>query len=592
LGAFGKSAQFPFHFWLPRAMEAPTPVSAYLHSATMVKLGVFLVARLYPVFSNAVLWMPVLMVVGFGTMCIAAYLALKSNQLKAILAYSTVTQLGCLTGLYGLQSVNGVFADAFHILDHVFYKACLFMVVGIVTHATGLKDLRDLGGLGRRMPVLAFATGVACASMAGLPLTMGFISKELLLEDFGKVMQVVPSFGWIGFVLFALASLMKVAFSFRLFVQMFLAPETEKVREHYHAPGWAFQLPPVLLAVASLLGGWWLAAPGALVRYLHVPGLQSRESYLAYWHGVGFELAMSLALLCAGLCLYLHGRGTQWAHNEIPHFLRFDVGFERLVGMFNRFTQWLTRLLRSESPVDYLLIILGVFALSCGGFLIQHLQSGTGAAFIVSDWRFEINPLRCFVALMIVIAALSVVLLRKWTSQLIMLSAAGFLITFYFVLYRAPDLALTQILVESATLILVLLLLARFPKSAQEGEDLEPVQGFRNVFNLLVSLAVGSTITMMILVAGALPPSQRLGLSHLEQTVPFAEGSNAVNTILVDFRGFDTLGEIAVLVIAILGAIGLFFRYKRSDQQRRQRALGAPGFGTFHTQPKPPEEVQ
>lgn len=585
LGAFGKSAQFPFHFWLPNAMAAPTPVSAYLHSATMVKLGVFLVARIYPIFLETALWVPVLTMVGFGTMLVASFLALRSNVLKAILAYSTVTQLGDLIGLYGLESQLGVFSDYYHILDHVFYKACLFMIVGIITHCTGCKDLRDLGGLRKSMPLLASAAGIACASMAGLPLTMGFVAKEMLLADFALLLKDGPWTAWVAFVFLALASVMKIAFSIRLFYYLFFGPVPEKVQVHLHAPSIWFQLPPLILAGCSLLFGLVLVIPEALLEYLHVEGLQMREGHLALVH-FSIELLVSLTIIGAGWCLFLFGRRTNWAWTEIPKPLRFDDFFERGLLQFNAFTKFITRLLRSESPADYLPVMLTVMVCAFGGYLLHSFEMRTGTAFVMGDWEFEVFTLRIFVAVLIGLSALGVVLLSRWTSQLILLSVCGFLITFYFVLYQAPDLALTQILVESATLILVLLLLARFPKSAQKGEDKELFHGMRNIFNLVISLGVGTVVTFMILVANAKEPPTRLGEAVLQQTVHYAEGANAVNTILVDFRGFDTMGEIAVLVIAVLGSIGLFFRYKRTDQQREQRALGAPGFGIFQQQPK------
>lgn len=588
LGAFGKSAQFPFHFWLPRAMEAPTPVSAYLHSATMVKLGVFLVARMFSSFSEAVLWMPILTIFGFGTMVLAAFLALRSNALKAILAFSTVTQLGYLIGLYGLMSAIGVFADFYHILDHVFYKACLFMMVGVVTAATGIKDIRELGGLFRRMPLLGIATAIACASMAGFPLTMGFVAKEMLLEDFSHLLANGPWFVWVAFGCLALATVFKIAFSLRLLTGIFFGPEPEGMEERFRAPSIWFQLPPILLAGMSLVFGLVLVIPQSLIDFLHVEGFHGREGYLALWHGVNLELATSLAMIAGGLCLFVFGRQTGWSWTWIPKWLQFDEAWESLILWFNKFTKDLTRILRSESPQDYLPVMISVMVLILGGFLLEHFETSTGAAFVMADWKFEGQGLRIFVAGVIGLASLGVIFLTRWTSQLILLSAAGFLTTFYFVLYRAPDLALTQILVESATLILVLALLSRFPKSAQRGEDTEILNGGRNVMNAVISVGLGLVVTAMILVANAVPPKHRLGQAILEQTVEQAEGSNAVNTILVDFRGFDTLGEISVLVIAVLGAIGLFFRYKRSDRERAQRAMGAPGFGIFHSQPKAP----
>ncbi len=590
VGAFGKSAQFPFHFWLPRAMEAPTPVSAYLHSATMVKLGVFLVARLFPVFSEAAVWYPVLTLVGFGTMAWAAFLALRSNQLKAILAYSTVTQLGALIGVYGLSSQTGLFGDFYHILDHVFYKASLFMVAGIVTHCTGLKDIRQLGGLRQAMPVTAVAAAIGCASMAGVPLTMGFVSKEMILADMTQVALGGSLIAWVALGLLGLATFFKVAFAARFWFNLFAGPVPEEAAKHLHRPSLALQIPPAILAGLSVLMGLILPLADHLIHGLNVAAMHMREGHLAMWHGLTIDLLISLGLLGAGWWLYTRGRAADWRWAEIPAWMRFDLGFEAFVKGFNEATVRITRFLRSESPPDYLLVIVGTIVLVSGGFLVQAFMDGEGAAFQIADWSFDGYFLRVMATIIIGLACVGVVFLTQWTSQLILLSTAGYLTTFLFVIYRAPDLALTQILVESATLILILLLLGRFPKSAQSGEDRDRGLRPRNILNLLVSLGLGTVVTFTILIANAVEPETRLGTAILEQTKGLAEGTNAVNTILVDFRGFDTLGEISVLVIAVLGSIGLFFRYKRSERERRQRALGAPGFGIFHSQPKGKEE--
>ncbi|MGF1530471.1 MAG: hydrogen gas-evolving membrane-bound hydrogenase subunit E [Puniceicoccaceae bacterium] len=589
LGAFGKSAQFPFHFWLPRAMEAPTPVSAYLHSATMVKLGVFLVARLFPVFHEAALWYPLVTLVGFGTMAWAAFLALRSNQLKAILAYSTVTQLGALIGFYGLSAHGGVFADFFHILDHVYYKAALFMIVGIITHSTGIKDIRELGGLKQSMPLMAVAAGIACASMAGLPLTMGFVSKELLLADMTDAIAAGSAVAVLALVLFSLAVFFKVAFTARFFFQIFTGPVPEGVTAHFHKPGILLQLPPLILVGISLILGLILPLAGGLLDYFTVAGLQTRESYLAYIH-FNIDLVISLLLLAAGYWLYKRGVRDGWTWTYVPKLMRFDLGFEAFLKSFNRSCVGITKFVRSESPTQYLTIILGTMLLILGGYLVQTFASNSGGAFEIGAWSADIAVARVFAVVLIIIACLGVVFVRQWTTQLILLSIVGFLITFYFVLYRAPDLAMTQILVEVATLLLILLLLGRFPKSAQEREARDRKFGFSTIPNLLISGGIGLVITTSILIMNAVPPETRLGDAILAQTYDLAEGTNAVNTILVDFRGLDTLGEIAVLLIAVLGSLGLFFRYKRTDRERRQRALGAPGFGIFHKQPREGED--
>jgi len=580
LGAFGKSAQFPFHFWLPNAMAAPTPVSAYLHSATMVKLGVFLCARLFPLFVENELWAPLLSWVGFGTMVLGAVLALQSHDLKAILAFSTVSQLGYLIGYYGLGPVRGVEYDYLHILNHVFYKGSLFMIAGVVIHSTGLQDLRQLGGLGRRLPVLAAACAVSAATMAGVIGTTGFLSKEMMLQEILEAMRPHGALGSYAAGCVLVTSVVKVAFATRFFTQIFLGPEPAGVRAHFHAPSWAFQLPPVLLAAAAVLFGM---APALLDRPFHalaVRGLHQVPEHLALWHGVTLEFLTSLGVLLLGAGLYAFGQRTAWRWARISPALRFDQFFEAALTAFFRFTKGITRALQADRPVVYLALVLSFALALVGGWTVYALgqrgalvPDGLGEAARMVDW------LRAFTAGLIALAVIGVVGLRRWTTQLISLSVAGFLTTFYFVLYRAPDLALTQILIEVVTLILVLLLLARFPRAAEKGEHTWRPSRAQRLWNGGLALGVGALMTTLVLWVNARPAADRVGERLAARTADLAAGTNAVNTTLVDFRGFDTLGEITVLLIATLGALGLLMRYKRTPEEYRQGPLGAPGMG-------------
>ncbi len=575
VGAFGKSAQFPFHFWLPNAMAAPTPVSAYLHSATMVKLGVFLVARFYPLFIEHPWWATLLTVIAFTTMALGAVLALLSHDLKAILAFSTVSQLGYLIGYYGLGPANGVEYDYLHILNHVFYKGALFMVVGIVAHSAGIRDIRQLGGLFRRMPLLGITTLVATATMAGIPATTGFLSKEMMLEEIFEAMRDRDELGLYATACVVVASVVKVAFSVRLFANIFLGTKPERVRQNFHAPSVWMQLPPALLAGCALILGMFPGLLDAPLRALAVEGL-NRPQHLALWHGFTKELLVSSLVVVVGFALYWLGERTDWRWHNIPRWLRFDAAFEAGIGAFSKFTKTVTRVLCSDQPVHYLPIIITFFVSLVGGGLLWNVTSMP--ALPVPDWS-AVHPLRALAAGLIALATLGVLLLRRWTAQLISLSVAGFLTCFYFVLYRAPDLALTQILVETVTLILVLLLLARFPRSAQEGEERRKPLRLRRVLHMVLALGVGGLATALVLVMTAHPTPNPIGLNFLAHTVELAEGSNAVNTILVDFRGFDTLGEITVLVVATLGCLGLLMRYKRTPEEYKQGPLGPPGFG-------------
>jgi NADH:ubiquinone oxidoreductase subunit 5 (subunit L)/multisubunit Na+/H+ antiporter MnhA subunit len=580
LGAAGKSAQFPFHFWLPNAMAAPTPVSAYLHSATMVKLGVFLAARIFPIFSNSELWAPVLGAVAFFTMTFAALLALLSHDLKAILAYSTVSQLGFLIGYYGLGSPDGVDYDYLHILNHVYYKGCLFMVVGIIDHATGTRDIRQLGGLFRRMPTVGIAAVIACAAMAGLPGTTGFISKEMMLKEIFGLAQIHEQVSLFAITCVVLTSLMKVIFSARIALAVFFGPETDAVRDHFHAPARAMVIPPLLLAVGCLVCGLFPVLWEIPFNLLAVDGLHTpMPVHLTLWHGFTKELAVSAALVVGGLFLFFVGHRFAWSWAHIPGPLQFDRHFEAALEGFFKSTKHLTRILRADQPLDYLPIVL-VFAVGLvgGNLLWSYAPGGFDGVLASIDWPAW-HSLRAFVAALIALSVLGVVVLRSWTTQVIALSVAGFLVCFYFVLYRAPDLALTQILVEVVTLFMILVLLGRFSRSAERGEIMSLPSRWRKGLHAGVSLGVGALMTTLVLLVAQSPHPERLGHFFLENTVPLAAGSNAVNTILVDFRGFDTLGEITVLVVAMLGCLGLLMRYRRSRAEYQAGPMGPPGYG-------------
>ena len=577
-GAFGKSAQFPLHFWLPNAMAAPTPVSAYLHSATMVKLGVFLCARFFPVFADQAAWSALLSVIPFTTMLLGAVLALLSHDLKAILAYSTVSQLGYLLGYYGLGAPSGVAHDYLHILNHVFFKGGLFMIAGIVSHATGVRDIRQLGGLFHRMPLLGAITLVATAAMAGLPGTTGFLSKEMMLKEIFEAPTVHGAVGMYAAVCVVLTSILKVAFSIRLFANIFLGREPEAIGHHFHAPSLWMQLPPLFLATCALAGG--IAPPllDAVFSRLSVAGLH-QPAHLSLWHGFTKEVATSMSAVGLGFVLYLLGVRSGWRWHVIPRWLQFDRVFEAGVDRFTLATKHLTRALRSDEPVAYLPIILGFVVITVGGSLAWSVGAEADLRRLLAgaEWPAP-NPLRLFIAAIIAVAVIGVVALRRWTTQVITLSVAGFLLCFYFVLYRAPDLALTQILVEVVTLFMILLLLSRFPHPFAT----EPVYRHgpgRKALNAIIATGVGCLTAGLVVVYTAAPPSQRLGQLFLDTTVPLAEGSNAVNTVLVDFRGFDTLGEITVLVIAMLGALGLMMRYSRTLAGGADEGLAPPAAG-------------
>ena len=579
IGAFGKSAQFPFFFWLPNAMAAPTPVSAYLHSATMVKLGVFLCARFFPILSASDLWAPLLLGTGFLTMVLGIGLALRQTDLKAILAFTTVSQLGFLCGSYGLGAWTGVRFDYLHILNHTLYKGGLFMLAGLIDHACHTRDVRELGGLARRLPATALAAGLGLAAMAALIGTTGFLSKEVALAGLLEAAQDGRPGAAAALGALVLTAVLNVALAVRLFSRVFLGAPRSEGAAHAHRPPLRLILPPLLLTLASLWLGLSPHRWETMAELWRVPGLQALEpGHLTLWHGWTLEFMISTGAILGGLVVAAVGGRAGLFEGAVPRWLQFDLGFERalrgLVTLARGFTRWS----QVDRPMSYLPIALGTILILLLGSAWQAGLADTLRALPRAAIGATVDPLRLFVAALISLAVLGVIVLRRWTTQLIALSVAGFLTTFYFVIYRAPDLALTQILVEAVSLILILLLLGRFPRSAEQGEREHPASRPRRLLTFVLSAGTGLTMTALILVMTAHPYPDLLGTFFLAETVALAEGQNAVNTVLIDFRGFDTLGEITVLLVATLGCLGLLLRYKRTEAEFRAGAAGPAGF--------------
>lgn len=588
VGIAGKSAQFPFHYWLPNAMAAPTPVSAYLHSATMVKLGVFLTARLLPVFNGLEAWTPVLTAIGFGTLLLGATLALLAPDLKAMLAHTTVAQLGLLIGYYGLFARGApVVWDYLHLSNHVLYKAALFMVVGIVDHATGTRDQRELGGLLRLMPVTGFAALIGAAALAGLPPTTGFLGKEMLLQSVFAFREATP--GVIGawpLVAVVVASLLKIVVAARFVHRVFLGPVPEKVRAHFHSPSAGLQLPPLLLALATLGGGLWAADFGRWTLAHAVPGTHAdTAAELHLWHGLTPEFLTSAALVLAGLVAYVAVGGARWARASIPAALRFDSGFERIAEGVPYLARQLNRRLGFETPPVFLLATAGVMvATAAAGLLLTR----DAWAALPAQWiwwpREPGGWLRWGVVAVVAGAALAAVAWRSPIRQIFALSIIGIGVTVYFVLYRAPDLALTQMLVETITLLLVLLVVLRLRRDGADREPLAPLGAGRRALRAGLSVGFGLILGGGVLFFQAPGVPDRAGEFYLRNSVALAQGTNAVNTVVIDFRGWDTLLEIGVLLIASLGVLGLLARRRGGPP----RAPTGPDHDLF---PVPPDLI-
>ncbi len=546
LGAFTKSAQFPFHFWLPHAMAAPTPVSAYLHSATMVKAGVFLLARLYPALGGSEPWFWLVTLTGLATLLVGAYLAVFQHDLKGLLAYSTISHLGLITMLFGLDEDLAVVAGVFHILNHATFKASLFMAAGIIDHETGTRDMRRLGGLIRPMPITSALGIVAAAAMAGVPLLNGFLSKEMFFaETLSKTGQ--------GFALWALpvgatiAGVLSVAYSARFVHEVFFSGSAQSLPKTPHEPPRAMRVPVEILVLLCVAVG---IVPTLTIGPILAPAARAAlggtlpEYSLAIWHGLNLPLAMSAVALVGGLALY-GGLQRFIDLHRLVHIPRggrdaFLLAQRGAIGATRR----LTTALQNGSLQRYLLLLVG-FALAAG--VAPLLQSPPGQIAAPGPDAAGPMPDGAFLAVWAIGVAATLATAaahRQRLLALVLVGAVGLVVSLAFVWFSAPDLALTQILVEVVTIILMMLALRWLPQTG--APEARPLRKVRDL-----AIAAGAGIGIAALAFAVLGrPLDSISPYFLQTAVPQGGGANAVNVILVDYRGFDTFGEITVLGIA------------------------------------------
>jgi multicomponent K+:H+ antiporter subunit A len=558
-GCFTKSAQFPFHFWLPHAMAAPTPVSAYLHSATMVKAGVFLLARLWPALSGTEAWFYLVGGVGLVTMVFAAVVALFKDDLKGLLAYSTISHLGMLTFLFGLGTPAAAVAGVFHIINHATFKAALFMNAGIVDHEAGTRDLRKLGGLVTLMPIAATLAVLAGAAMAGIPPLNGFISKEMMLEE--AVHSSAFGLPWLIPAMVMVGILFSAAYAFRYVVGVYFGPKRESYPSKPHdAPFgmWAPSAVLVILAVAIGLAPALVAGPLVNAVAAAVTGGAAGDKHLALWHGFNVPFAMSLAAIVGGaILLALHRHVARiWTAIGLPEAKSL---FDRTVAAGAGGARDATEGLHNGSLQRYLAIILGaaILAAAAGFLSAPHVEglrptlAAPGAAII--GW-----------ALLIGGTAAVVLGHRQRYLALIFISVIGSIVSLGFVYLSAPDLALTQISVEVVTILLLLLALNLMPKTTPVESS--PARRTRDgVLATLGGLGMAGSTWALLRRDG--PPS--ISEFHWANSYSGGGGTNVVNVILVDFRGFDTFGEIIVLGIAALTIFALLETADRGASGQR-----------------------
>ncbi len=581
-GAFTKSAQLPFHFWLPHAMAAPTPVSAYLHSATMVKAGIFVLIRFWPVLAGTEAWYLIVATTGLLTLLFGAWVAIFQQDLKGLLAYSTISHLGLITLLLGLGTPLGAVAAIFHTLNHATFKASLFMAAGIIDHETGTRDLRRLSGLYRFMPITATLAMVAAAAMAGVPLLNGFLSKEMFLaealeQQSGSLTdQMLP-------VVATLALAFSVLYSLRFIHQVFFGPPpTGLDREPREAPGW-MRLPIEVLVLACLLVGMFPSAimgPFLASAAWSVLGESTPAYSLAVWHGFNAPLVLSFIALALGVIGYLLARDklNQMEGTPLLSRLKGWRAFEWALAAVISGARWLERVLGTRRLQSQLRILA---AIACLAGLLPFLRQGYSLGSVPP---LPIDPGFAIIWIVGGACAIGAAWQAKYhrLAALILTAGAGLASCISFIWLSAPHLAITQLLVETITTVLLLLGLRWLPKRVPEKwpKGRPPWRvSLRRGADLSLALAAGIGVTLISYAVMTRPRLDGVANEFITRAYSEGGGTNVVNVILVDFRSFDTLGEIAVLAIVAITIFSLLRRFRPAAesvatpaQQRAQNA--------------------
>ncbi len=583
LGAFTKSAQFPFHFWLPHAMAAPTPVSSYLHSAAMVKLGVFLMMRLWPVLAGGDAWFLAVGGAGAATLLLGAWCAMFQRDLKGLLAYSTISHLGLITLLLGLNSPLAAVAAVFHTMNHATFKSSLFMAAGIIDHETGTRDMQRLHGLFSAMPITGTLAMVASAAMAGVPLLNGFLSKEMFFAE-TVYLEGHPGIQYALPVIATLAGIFAVVYALRLGYGVFFGPPPEKLPHAPHEPVRWMRVPIELLVLVCIAVG---VAPGLMVgdplatAARPVVGGILPAYDLALWHGINAPLLMSVVCLVVGTFIYRRaGRRLGGPGLDAALFVPFEGRrlFERTLALLDRVARSLVRLVvtRRLQPQLAWMVLLAI-----GGAWLAVSGSGLG-------WgdRARVPGTPGFAVIWIVgmvsaVAAAWFAKLHRFAA-LTMLGVTGLVVCLTFVWFSAPDLALTQLVVETVTIVLFLLGLRWLPKRrAGDADDTAVRTRLRRVRDLVLAGAAGAGLSALSYALLTRPSPQSISPFFLDRALPEGGGTNVINVMLVDFRSFDTLGEITVLGGVALTVYALLRRFRPPRESvelpAQQRAIPDDG---------------
>lgn len=569
LGAFTKSAQFPFHIWLPDAMEAPTPISAYLHSATMVKAGIYLVARFTPVFGGESFWFWAVSLIGLITLFWAALTAIRQTDLKALLAYSTISQLGLIMTLFGVGSLSlhpdipissvlytqATFAALFHLINHSTFKGALFMIIGIIDYQIGTRDIRRLGGLLSFMPVSFTIALIGSFSMAGLPPFNGFLSKEMFftamlnVKEFDifsiqSVANLFPIIAWI-------ASIFTFVYSMMIVFQTFFGPYREQPTANAKEPPFGMLLAPITLGLFVVLIFFF---PNTLSKWILKPAVQSiypefdvqTIGNIMWWHGFNQELMMTIGVILFGIIVYLLRSYLKKVFILFPRSFSFDNFYHLILDTVDKTSKKITDFYMTGYLKNYLTYIFIFFIILLGG-----------ALYFLDAFNFTtendkiIHPFEWILAGTIVVAGITILLSKSRLTAILVNGFIGFAIAMFFVLFRAPDLALTQLVIETVTTALFLLCFYFLPKWDANNSE----QRVKRT-NLLIAISVGTVFTLIALTVNSGKLFQSISV-FFENSDELTGGKNIVNTILGDFRAFDTMLEAIVLFIAGIGVYTL-----------------------------------
>lgn len=561
-GALSKSALVPFHFWLPGAMAAATPVSAYLHAAAMVKAGVYLVAVLAPMFSGVPGWRVIVSLLGACTMVIGGWRSLRQVDSKLLLAYGTVSQLGFIVLLVGLGTRSAALAGLAMTVAHALFKSTLFLSVGIVDHSTGTRDITKLSGVGRKMPVVAVAALLAAASMAGLPPMLGFVSKEaafdalIRLVNLGDGTEFPPAIAIIVVLAVVVGSALTMAYTLRFCWGVFATkPDLEPTE--VHRPELGMAVSPVILAMLCLVGG--IAAPllnDALMPYADAMPLGQEPHELALWHGFTVPLAISALVITAGIVMFWQRERVAHIQSTFPTVVPAVEWYQRCVRFVDRFAVEVISRFQAGSLPTYLSVILGFAVLAVGTPLMLTHNWPKDLVFADGIGQVVVGVIMCAAA---ILAAMS----RGRIRAVLLVGVTGYGVAMLFQMYGAPDLALTQVLVETVTLVVFLLLLRRMPRYFTD----RPLVATR-WWRIILAVCVGTMVMLIGIIAPGVRKDTPVSEPLYQMAKEFGYGNNIVNVILVDTRAWDTIGESSVLVLAATGVASLIFLRTRHVKER------------------------